>query len=110
GKHLMSIRINFAKGERIFIDEREHEFFNFVASETGEEYPDDLQFIDRRDHRMRPMTREEFDELYLAGRLRWKSPIHHDGDDAPEEHSDDADLRGLRQAFTKAFDDEPVSK
>jgi len=104
------MRINFVKGERLFIDEREYEFFNFVANEKGNDYPDDLQFMDKRDHRILVMPREEFDDFYLAGKLRWKSPIHHEGDEIPAEHCDDGDLRTLRQAFTKAFDEEPVSK
>lgn len=106
----MTTRINFNAGDSIFIDEREHEFLNFVPSESGDGAPDELQFRDKRDHRVRLLTRNEFDAAYLAGRLRWKSTVEQQGDEIPEEHCDDDDLRTLRQAFTKSFDGDPMSK
>ncbi|HVU19454.1 MAG TPA: DDE-type integrase/transposase/recombinase [Rhizomicrobium sp.] len=106
----MSGRINFSKGDTVLIEEREHEFFNFVPSESGVGEQDDLQFMDKRDHRVRVMTRDEFDALYLEGKVRWKLTIDRKGNSIPEECCGDDDMRTLRQAFAKSFDEEPVSK
>jgi putative transposase len=107
----MNQLINFTKGDSIFIAEREHEFFNFVQCAGGDKSaPDDLQFRDTLNHRVQVLTRKEFDDFYLAGKLRWKSPIERKGDQIPEEYCDDGELRTIRQKFTKTFDAKPVAK
>ena len=99
---------NLRVGETVFIDEQEHDFFNLVSSETGG--PDDIQFRDSQTHLITLYTQAEFDELYLAGRIRWKSDLERPGDEIPEEHCHDGAIRTIRQLFTKAFDANPVLK
>ncbi len=107
----MSTLINIAKGDVVFIDDREHTFCKLVENESGDmDVPDDLQFEDVRNGRLRIYTHEEFDELYLAGKLRWKKHFARKEDDRPEEHCDDSMLRTIRMRFVTAFDAEPVPK
>lgn len=67
----MSRRMAIAHGQKIRLQGRDYEFLNAVPAQDENADAHDLQFRDVHDHRVRAISQVEFDDLYVAGEVRW---------------------------------------
>jgi putative transposase len=109
-------------GDRLTIDGRDVEFLSVVGPERDQTGLAELQFREKRNHRVVIYTVEEFDRLYLDDKVAWASRDGHYVEEAPEEPCEAGDscagcarcsdrrLRANRLHLLRAFDANPVAK
>jgi putative transposase len=103
--------VSLVIGQRIFIEECEHEFKRLISpTGTTTDTRRDLQFEEMRTGHRFTLSHVEFDRLILDKKIRSPSSLDHPGDEVPEEKCKDGELRDLRQNLLRAFDEAPVSK
>jgi putative transposase len=112
---------NLKAGDRLYIDERDFEFLNVVMPEGADAEPV-LQFRDALNHAIRLCPLSEFEQLYLEGKLVWRSRGGRTVEEPPEEPCEAAErcggcprcadrrLRANRLHLLRAFDANPVPK
>lgn len=118
----MSRRMAITHGQKIRLQGRDYEFLNAVPAQDENADAHDLQFRDVHDHRVRAISQAEFDDLYVAGEVRWWNAFERPYDDGPADQCQNGDAclgcnncselarRRSMQGLLKAFDDDPVSK
>ena len=83
----MSGRVKIAPGDRVSIDGVELEFVDLLADKSGDaNTPDQLHFVEVGPFRYpHVLTRADFDALYTAGKVVWKTAFERKEDAFPEE-------------------------
>src|ERR1700679_2891845 len=97
--------------QHVFIEDCDYQFKKLCSPlvETADARRD-LQFEEVRTAHRITLSHAKFDELILAKKIRCTSALDRAGDEVPEDERKDKDLRDLRQALLRAFDEAPVAK